>query len=163
MHEPANREYKQELATFLENLSLLLLEQKQYALAAQKNSESLDLLKQLALPTLELQSARAQAERCAILLPTDPQGADRVCDQAFERLQTLKRMQIGARDDFQRVSTILGYNYVDLIKGSSAPGLQNLQMTALRYLYRLLPDVQEEARKELEDSYRELNQGVSTH
>jgi tetratricopeptide (TPR) repeat protein len=162
MHEPANREYKQELATFIENLSLLLFEQKQYELAGQKNLESLDLLKQLASPMLELQSARAQAERCAILLPRDPQGADKECDQAFERLQTLKRMQIGARDDFQKVSTILGYNYVDLIKRSSAPGLQSLHITALRSLHSLLPDVLEEDRKELEDSYRELSQGVST-
>src|SRR5205085_3370758 len=89
-----NREYKQELATFTNNLSLLFFEDQQYEMAAQTNRQSLDLMERLVEPALSLgiQLANAHNARCEILLfKGAPREADRECDEALRRLKNLQK------------------------------------------------------------------------
>ena len=157
--QPANREYKQELATFENNLSLLLMDEKHFDEAAGKNRQSLDLMEELASPTLSVavQLAKVHSVRCGILLAKGPREAEPECDQALKVMEQLQKTRVfKPSTDEQRVYTDLGYNYADLAKGSRTAELEPERVKALAGLSRLLAQIPEPDRGELAKSYREL-------
>ena len=163
--QPENREYKQELATFNNNLSLLLLDEQQFELAAQTNARSLELMEQIAAPAISLgiQLAAAHNVRCEILLSKGPLEAEPECDLAVRLLQNLRTARsFHATADFQKVIIDIGNSYVDLVKSSAAPNLAPQRMRALTSLLRLLPEIPEPDRTDLTKAYRELKDGIST-
>jgi tetratricopeptide (TPR) repeat protein len=167
MQQPDNREYKQELATFDNNLALLLLDEQQFELAAQANRQSLELMEQIAAPALSLgiQLASAHNVRCEILLSKSAREAEPECERALQLLQNLRRARsFRASADFQKVITDIGNNYVDVAKSSSTPDLADQRTRALANLFRLLPEVPEPDRSDLTKAYRELkDSAVSIH
>ncbi len=76
-HNPANREYKLELAEYNNN-SAILLQDDNPALAKQRNARAIDLIKQLGQPApyLRMQLALAHSIRGWILQTADPGTAE---------------------------------------------------------------------------------------
>ena len=158
--EPGNREYKQELATFNNNLAMLLLDQQQFDSAQQRNRQALDLIEELARPTLSLgmELANAHNLRCQMLESRGSREAEMECQQSFDILNQLAKVQAsGGRPEFQRLFRDLGYNYLDLATHYLASDPSQAQR-ALGQLSRLLPNMSEPDRGPLSKSHRELQQ-----
>src|SRR6185295_9470817 len=79
IRDPANREYKLELATFCTNLAGLLHDRDEYAEADRRSREAVDLIEALARVSPSLAVARADAHslRGMILEGGDLAGAER--------------------------------------------------------------------------------------
>ncbi len=156
--EPANREFKQERATFYNNLAMLLLDQKQFELAQQSNHQALSIMAELARPpfSLDVELAKAHSLRCQILIPQGFSDAFDECQQSLDILNQLVKMH--APDDFQTVFRDLGYNYRDLAMGSLSSGSEPEARRALKKLSDLLPQISEGDRSEIirSESYRNL-------
>jgi tetratricopeptide (TPR) repeat protein len=158
---PDNREYKQELAVFYNNLALLFLDQNQTELAMQRNHQALELMLELAGPTpsLGMEMVTAHNLRCQILESQGSPKAVAECQQSLEILQTLNKLKDSRnRPEIRRLSMDLGYNYRDLAKNSLAAGAWAEAQGALENLARLLPELAEPDRTNLSQSYRELQQ-----
>jgi len=161
--KPDNREYKQELAVFYNNLALLLLDQKQIEKAMERNQKALELMQDLASPTrsVGMEMVNARNLRCQMLEARGSQEAAAECQRSLDILQTL-RMRQDSRDrpEMYHLSRDLGYNYMDLAKGSLASGSLSQAQAALDNLARLLPDLPEPDRSALARSYRGLQQDL---
>ena len=158
--EPGNREYKQELATFNNNLAMLLLDQQQLDSAQERNRQALNLLEELARPALSLgmELANVHSLRCQMMGTSGPREAETECRQSFAILNQLARTEgVRNRPEFQRLSRDLGYNYLDLARHSLASD-RALAQRALTQLSSLLQNIVEPDRSTLEKYYRELQQ-----
>lgn len=157
--EPGNREYKQELATFNNNLAMLHLDLQQFDPAEQRNRQALLLIEELAMPTLSLgmELANAHNLRCQMLGSHGSGGAETECQQSFDILNQLAKIQASRdRPEFQRLFRDLGYNYLDLATNYLASGSVAQAQSALDKLSRVLPDIGEPDRSHLGKSHREL-------
>jgi tetratricopeptide (TPR) repeat protein len=100
-NDPDNREYKQELATFHNNLAILLLDTDDAGLAEEKNRRALDLFEELARPTLSVgfELVNVHNLRCLML------KSQAECQQALNMLNQLAKVP-GTRErpEFQRLS-----------------------------------------------------------
>jgi len=158
--QPGNREYRQELATFTNNLSLLLMDQQQFDLASETNKTALGLMEELASParSLAVQLANAHNVRCRILLLKGPREAGAECDEAFRILQNVQQSRLfHSGSDLEKVFRDLGYNYIDLARLSTGSGFQEQRVRAVANLSRLLPQIPEPDRSELGKSYQALS------
>jgi tetratricopeptide (TPR) repeat protein len=114
--EPDNREYKQELATFHNNLAILLLDAEDAHLAEEKNRRALDLFEELARPTLSVgfELVNVHNLRCLML------KSQAECQQALNMLNQLAKVP-GTRErpEFQRLSSDLSriLEYIPKPKG----------------------------------------------
>jgi tetratricopeptide (TPR) repeat protein len=158
--EPANREYKQELATFQNNLAMLLLDQQQLDLAQERNQQALTLLDELARPPLSLAMELANVHnlRCQMLGSRGSREAETECQQSLDILNQLAKTEaVRNRPEFQRLSRDLGYNYLDLARHVRASD-PALAQRALSRLSSLLPTIMEPDRSSLANSHRGLQQ-----
>jgi serine/threonine protein kinase/type II secretory pathway pseudopilin PulG len=155
---PQNREYKQELATYNNNLALLLVDEKKFADAEEKNLEALNLIEGLAQPALSLgiESVQAHSLRCEILAANKFQEALAECQKS---LDALNQLATGSekRVEFQKLFRDLGYNYLDLARNSRAAGSASISQAALENLSRVLPNTSETDRQSLSEAARELS------
>ena len=169
--DPANREYKLELAKFSENLALLLMDQFELAkqsnqpaddlleLAKRRNHEALDLIEELSnpVPSLGLDLAKAHILRGEILAA---QGLPEAQLESQESLDILGRLDKfhGARyhSEFHVLYTFLAYSFKDLAQKDLDAGEIRDAQNALQNLARLLPELSGSDRTKLEDSYKGL-------
>jgi hypothetical protein len=160
--EPGNREYRQELAVYNNNLAMLLIDQREFGLAEKRNGEALTLIEELARPALSLgmELAKVHSLRCQITESQGTKEALRECQQSLDILNQLAKIQASRdRSDFQMLYRDLGYNYVELAKNSLSSGALAEAETALDALSKVLPKVSEAERTTLTESYRQLQQG----
>ena len=161
--KPDNREYKQELAVFYNNLAHLLLDQEQAEQAVQSNRRALELMQELASPppSLAMQMVNARSLRCQILEAQGSPTAAGECQQSFDMLQALNQRQDSRnRSEILKLSRDLGYDYLDLARERRRAGAWAQAQSALENLGRLLPDLPEPDRSKLTQSYRELQQAL---
>jgi hypothetical protein len=90
-NHPGNREYEQELATFDNNLAILLLNQRQVQLARLQNGRALGLMEELAAPALSLRMDLANAYnlRCQLLKTENVREAESECRESLALLENL--------------------------------------------------------------------------
>ena len=160
--QPDNREFKQELATFNNNLAMLLLDQRQFNLAEHRNLHALELIEELARPALSLgmELANVHNLRCQMLESQGSREAQAECQQSIDILDQLAKVQASHdRPEFQRLFRDLGYNYLELARGSLASGSGAEARSALGNLSRLLPEIPEPDRTSLRNSYFKLQAG----
>jgi len=159
--KPDNREYKQELAVFHNNLAMLLLDQHRSELAMQGNRRALELMEELASPppSLGMELAKAHNLRCQMLESQGRREAESECQQSFDILEALRRGQAsGDHPELQRLSRDLSYNYLELARNSLVFGALTEAQDELANLSRLLPGLAEPDRRSLSKPYRELQQ-----
>jgi tetratricopeptide (TPR) repeat protein len=157
--EPNNREYKQELATFCNNLALLLLDQRQLDLAVQRNRQALSLIEELAspAPSLATELAGAHNLRCQMLEIEKSDQAEAECRESFDIIEGLLRAQ--GTSDHPRIQLLLrdlGYNYLDLARNGLASGQPEMAQSALDKVAHLLPELTEQDRRVLTPALRNL-------
>jgi tetratricopeptide (TPR) repeat protein len=159
--KPDDREYKQELAVFDNNLAMLLLDQQQYDLAKQRNHRALELIEDLArpAPSLGMELTNAQSFRCQLLETQGSGNALAECQQAFDLLEALGHApESRNRPEIHRLARDLGYNYLGLAQNSLKSGALGEARTALGNLSRLLPEISEPDRSNLSESFRVMQQ-----
>jgi serine/threonine protein kinase len=159
--EPANREYKQELATFNNNLAILLLDQKQFNLAEQENRKAIDVMEELAAPSLSLRIELANAHnvRCQLLESEGSGEAEAACRESLDLLDKLAKVSaLRDRPEFRRLFRDLGYNFLELARHRLASGSAAEAKSSLESLRRLLPGISEPDRRSLTGSYQELEE-----
>jgi tetratricopeptide (TPR) repeat protein len=161
--DPSNREYKQELATFNNNLAILLMEQQRFDLADKSNRAALDYMDDLAMPapSLRLEIASAQNVRCQTMESSGSQAADSECLAAFVLINKLAKVpSLRGRPEIQKLSRDLGYNFVELARVRLDAGSVAEAQSSLDSLSRLLPGIPEPDRGNLTTSSRELEQRI---
>ena len=158
--DPSNREYKQELAKFYENLALLELDENQVALAEKQNHQALDLIEELASPgpSLSLNRAEAHMLRGWILESQSKQlaQAQSETEESQRILETLKRVNARKHPEFHSMNLYFASNYAKL----AAMYLQSGEMVnaqhALESLARVIPELSEEDRAKFTGQLQEL-------
>jgi tetratricopeptide (TPR) repeat protein len=161
--EPANREYKQELATFNNNFAILLLDQRQFSLAEPKNRQALDLIEGLATPALSLRMELANAHnvRCQLLESMNSREAGSECHESLDLLNKLAKVPaLRGRPEVKMLFRDLGYNFVELARINLVSGSVTEAQSSLENLGRLLPEISEPDRRNLTKSYQELQEGL---
>ena len=144
--DPGNREYKQELATFNNNFTMLFLDQRQLQLAEQKNRVSLHLLEDLAAPSPSLRSELVSAHnlRCQLLASGNVKEAEYECQQSLNLLKTFDEVPaLQSRIEFQTLFRDLGYNYLELAKIDLSSGSVADAQSNVEKLRWLLPKISE--------------------
>lgn len=162
-NSPTNREFKQELATFRNNLAILLLDQRQFDLADQSNREALALMDDLAMPapSLRLEIANARNVRCQLLESSGSKDADSECGAALDYLDKLAKVSsLNGRPEMQRLFRDLGYNFADLARVRLESGSVAQARSSLESLSKLLPEIPEPDRGNLTTSYQQLEQRI---
>ena len=108
--EPANREYRLELAKYCDNLADVLRQLGATDLAQARSRQALDLLDALALPapSLGIEQADAHNLRAQILQASDPRAAVTEYQEALEAIEKLGK-------DSARHSTAFHQRYDDLL------------------------------------------------
>jgi len=173
---PDNREYKLELATFTENLALLLFDQFEAArqnnqpvsadlieAAKRKNHEALDLIEELAspAPALGMELAKAHIVRGEML---DAQGSREAQRENLESLDLLGRMNKvhGAErhPEFHVLYTSLAYSFRDLARKYLQEGNFDDARNALQGLAQVLPQLSDTDRAKFEQSYGQLQSNL---
>src|SRR5262249_42038149 len=123
--QPGNREYKQELATYNNNLAMLFIDQREFDLAEKSNREALNLIEDLARPRLELgmELAKVHSLRCQISESHRTKEALAECQQSLDILNQLAKMQASrGRPELEMLYRDLGYNYLELARDSLSSG-----------------------------------------
>jgi energy-coupling factor transporter ATP-binding protein EcfA2 len=159
--DPANREYKIELAQFYDNLALLCLDEDRVDLAEGSNREALSLFAQLATPpsSLGVQQAKAHVIRMLVLDAKSSPNAQAEVQNTLEILGTLKS---GAQHGFevQGIYATLGDRYAEIALESLKSGSLATAQRALNDLSSLLPELSERDRIRLTDSLNALQQQI---
>jgi tetratricopeptide (TPR) repeat protein len=170
--EPENRECKQELAKFYDNLAALLLEQFDLArqrnqqahdlidLAKRRNHQALDLVEELVFSpgrSLGMELAKAHILRGRILESQGSREAKMESERSLDILGKLEKTH-GSREhpEFHVLYMQLGYSFRDLAQESLESGSLADAQQALENLSRLLPELSEPDRSTLGKSYEEL-------
>lgn len=158
--DPSNREYKQELAKFYENLALLELDENQVALAEKQNHEALDLIEELASPGPSLSLSRAEAhmirgwilESQAKQLPQ----AQSETEESQHILETMKRVNARKHPEFHSMYLYFASNYAKLAAMYLQSGDMANAQHALESLARVIPELSEEDRAKFTGQLQEL-------
>jgi tetratricopeptide (TPR) repeat protein len=162
-NNPTNREFKQELATFRNNLAIVLLDQRQFDLADQNNRQALIFMDDLAMPalSLRLEIANARNVRCQLLASSGSKDADSECRAAFDFLDKLAKVSsVDGRPEMHRLFRDLGYNFADLARVRLESGAVAQAQGSLESLGRLLPEIPEPDRANLTTLYQQLEQKI---
>ena len=183
--DPANREYKLELARFYSNLAALLHERGQLEESSRRSREAVDLIEALArvAPSLAIARVDAHSLRGMILENQDSMGAEREYQTALDILdqlhgdETLRRLPEfherfgdlllnlavfpGTRAEVERARQLLARAvsvYADMAAGIVASGSRADAQIALDNLSRVLPALPDAERARLTASSRQLQQ-----
>jgi tetratricopeptide (TPR) repeat protein len=156
---PNNREYKFELATYYDNLALLLVDQGSRDLAKQRNRQALALINDLAspAPSLSIEMVKGHNLGAQILESQGSAEAKAECQRSLDILTQMEKAQkSGNRPEINQLFRDLGYNYLDLAKNSLASGSFEDAQSALENLAHLLPVIQEPDRSTLTGAFQRL-------
>jgi len=156
----SNREYKEELAKFYENLALLELDENHVALAEKQNHEALDLIEELASPgpSLSLNRAEAHMIRGWILQSQSRQlpEAQSETEESQHILETLKRVNASKHPEFHSMYLYFASNYAKLAEMYLQSGEILNAQHALDSLARVIPELSEEDRAKFTGQLHEL-------
>jgi tetratricopeptide (TPR) repeat protein len=162
--KPDSREYKFELATYYDNLALLLLDQGKRDLAINRNRQAVALLDDLAspAPSLSIEMAKGHNLSAQILESLGSPQAKVECQRSLDILtQALKARNSRERPEFGFLFRDLGYNYLDLAKSSFASGSLDEANITLENLSRVLPEIPEPDKSRLTELSTKLRQQLS--
>jgi tetratricopeptide (TPR) repeat protein len=156
---PDNREYKFELATYYDDLALLLLDEGERELARKRNLQALSLIDELSspVPSLSIEMAKGHNLGAQILESQGSADAKAECQRTLDILSQMKKIRATRdRPEFNMLFRDLGYNYLDLAKNSLASGTSSDAQSALENLARILPAIEEPDRSTLTHAFRGL-------
>lgn len=158
--DPSNREYKQELGKFYENLALLELDENHVALAEKQNHEALDLFEELASPgpSLSLDRAEAHMVRGVILQSQSKQlpQSQSETEESQRILETMKRGNARQHPEFHSMYLYFASNYAKLAAMYLQSGETVNAQHALESLARVIPELSEEDRAKFTGQLQEL-------
>jgi tetratricopeptide (TPR) repeat protein len=140
--DPANREYKKEIAQFYNNLARALGDLHQFADAERWNHLARDLFEELAQPGSALENERAKVRDLHEWI----QGHEVGTDQAA----------VAAHPEFHVMYLNLARSYVQLAKEDLRMNDLQEAERAIESLHRLMPDLTPQERRELAPSYSEF-------
>jgi len=163
---PQNREFKYELAQYLDNEARLLQALNQLPAAADRSRRALDIIEALASPgpalTLEeLRIMQLQSDiRVALGSPEAQEDSDRE-RELLERQHTFANAE--SNPAFHDLYKNLAVNYIDLAKKELKEGNLHEAEDSLRSLARILPHLLPEDRALAENSYQELKRQLQNN
>lgn len=140
--DPANREYKKEIAQFYNNLARALGDLRQFAEAEKWNHLSRDLFEELAQPGSSLENERAKVRDLHDWIQEHSPGTD-------ESPGT-------AHPEFHVMYLNLARSYVQLAQEDLRVNDLKEADRAIESLHRLMPDLTAQERAELAPSYNQL-------
>ena len=160
MNDPSNRECKQELAKFCENLALLELDENQVLLAEKQNHEALDLIEELAAPGASLSLDRAEAHMIrgsilALRAEQLPQAQSEI-EESQRILETLKRVSARKHPEFHSMYLYFAASYTNFAAMYLQSGETASARHALESLARVIPELSEEDRAKFTGQLQEL-------
>jgi tetratricopeptide (TPR) repeat protein len=156
---PENREYKYELAQYLDNEARLLRATNHLPEAAQRSRQALDLIEQLASPgpALTLEQLRIMQLQADILVDQGSPGAKAASDGERELLERQRTPASAAPNPaFPELYKNLAVNYIELARKELKAGNRREAEDSLQSLARLLPRLLPEDRVLAEASYQKL-------
>ena len=142
---PDNRDYKLELANYYNNLALRLVDAQKFPEAQQRNHQAVDLIEDLVSPARSLNTQRARMHLIYGML--DPLS---------------KTQNAGNHPEFHVLYRNLGDSYVELARQYLRSGNPEAAQEALKSLSRVLPQVSQEERKLLENTYGDLERELNS-
>jgi tetratricopeptide (TPR) repeat protein len=162
---PEDREYRVELAEYLNNQAIALLQSNQdLSLAEQRNHESIHLLEQLITPSpsLSMDLVKSLEVRTEIVTDRGPkQIALEESDRLFELLGQLRNGSgLANHPELHVFYMNLGINYAALARSQIDSGDIRGAEVALEKLVRVLPEVSVPDRETLTAEYRKLRNQV---
>jgi tetratricopeptide (TPR) repeat protein len=140
--DPANREYKKEIAQFYNNLARALGDLHKFAEAEKWNHVARDLFEDLAQPSSSLENERAKVRQLHEWLQAHASGAE--------------ESNAAAHPEFHVMYLGLARSYVQLAKEDLRVNDLQEAERAIDSLHRLMPDLAPQERSELATSYSEL-------
>jgi len=159
---PDNREYKFELANFLNNLALLLVDQNKPELARNWNQHALDLLGELARPAPSLSLELVRTYNLAAQAGSSPAAIATECQKSREVLDQLSKEQ-----DFRRRSELsnlyrdLGYDYLQLADVDLQVHSVGEAKRALQECSSILPELSDTDRSTLTEQYDKVRKKLA--
>ena len=154
--KPDNREYKFELATYYDDLALLLLDQGDLELARRRNRQAIGLIDELTSPAPSLSVELVKAHNLGAQILESPGAAESNAaaakaesQRSLDILTQLKKARKSGRPEVALLFRDLGYNFLDLARISLASGSYADAQSALDNLSRLLPEIPEPERRNL--------------
>jgi tRNA A-37 threonylcarbamoyl transferase component Bud32/tetratricopeptide (TPR) repeat protein len=155
-----NREFKQELATYNNNLAMLMVDEQDTTAAEQANRVALNLIEDLTSPALPLamEVASIHSLRCQIFAGSKLTEALSECQRSLDRLNQVVKSQ-GARNlpEVQNLFRDLGYNYLELARNGLSSGSAAIAQSAMESFTRVLPNMSETDRASLTEASRDLS------
>jgi tetratricopeptide (TPR) repeat protein len=150
--DPSNREYKQELAVFYNNLSAARYNNGQFTLAESANHSAFDLIEDLITPNPSLGDARARAN----------QARDLILEQESRMIGTAgNTKQISHHPEFHVMNMNLGRGYARLAQQYLIfDDLQDAE-NAIESIHRILLKLAPQDQVELSASYKQLKKELS--
>jgi tetratricopeptide (TPR) repeat protein/energy-coupling factor transporter ATP-binding protein EcfA2 len=139
--DPANREYKLELALFLDNLAALQLNANQIELANENNHKAFDFIEELLTP---LPSSLLGTQQARAFLLQDFLEKSKNADNS------------GGHPEFHVKFASLADNYAELARQDLRSGSMKEAKEALECLYGVLPELSAPDRKRSTKPYYEL-------
>lgn len=164
--QPGNRDYKLELAKFLNNRALLLQDQQEFAAAKVDNTRALRLIGDLArpAPSLDLELANAHDIRGLILESQDVATAESEYHESMGILKILEQLPgYGDLPEFHNLAGDLVSNFLQLANTSLQSESLREAQRALQDAAGLLPDVPAKVRDDLTRSYEKLLQSLQVN
>ena len=143
--DPANREYKKEVAQFYNNFALALAAQHQFGKAADLNHKALDLFEELAEPSPSVGTERAKILKLHDWIVERELRATGTLPQSFEN-----------HPEFHVMYMNLGRNYVRIAREYLRVDNVPEAKLAIESMHRLMPKLSSPERAELSASYAEL-------
>ncbi len=150
--DPANREYKQEVANFYNNLALAYSDQKRFDLAERNNHEALDRFEQLAQPGASLEGQRARAH---------------TLHDWIARRQTPDGAESQAHPEFHVMYANLARSFAQIARESLRVDNLSDALSAVESMHRLLPRLSKSEQLEISGIYaslrKELDDKLAQH
>src|SRR5579871_4677520 len=151
---PENREYKFELANFLNNLALLLVDENKLELARNWNQRALDLLGELARPAPSLSLELARTHNVAAEADESPAAIAAECEKSREVLDQLsKDHNFRRRAELSTLYRDLGYDYLQLADEDVQVHSFGEAQRALAECSQIFPELSEADRSSLTEQY----------
>jgi tetratricopeptide (TPR) repeat protein/energy-coupling factor transporter ATP-binding protein EcfA2 len=151
---PQNREYKFELANFLNNLALLLVDQNKPELARNQNQRALDLLNELARPAPSLSLELIKSHNLAAQADASPAAVATECQKSRDLLDQLAKDQnFRRRTELSSLYRDLGYDYLQLADEDVQVHSLGEAQHALQECSRILPQLSDTDRRSLTEQY----------
>jgi len=154
---PDNREYKFELASFENNLALLLVDENQPELARKWNGLAWSALNELARPAPSLNMQLAKTYILAAQVVQTPAAVESDCQKSQDTLAELAQdKNFRGRPDLLALYRDLGYNYLQLAERDLHANAPANAARALQECSRLLPELSEADRSTLNEQYEKM-------